>query len=124
ADTVVEATSGGLDTRDGLGVLPGCGHAGVINYLEAAQKIVRPAKVTTVIGGVHLFAADAATLEWTAAQFRRFGVRELVGAHCTGIEAVYRLRSQAGLDRKTAVVGAVGASWELGKGIDPGRLAR
>ena len=34
------------------------------------------------------------------------------------------LRAQAGLDRRTAVVGAVGASWELGKGINPGVLAR
>jgi 7,8-dihydropterin-6-yl-methyl-4-(beta-D-ribofuranosyl)aminobenzene 5'-phosphate synthase len=123
-DTVAEDSSLVLDTKDGLVVLTGCGHAGVINTLEAAQKVVRPAKVTTVIGGMHLFAADDATLDWTAAQFRRFGVRELVGAHCTGIEAVYRLRGQAGLDRKTAVVGAVGASWELGKGIDPGVLAR
>jgi len=123
-DTVAEDSSLVLDTKDGLVVLTGCGHAGVINTLEAAQKVVRPAKVTTVIGGLHLFTADDTTLEWTAAQFRRFGVRELVGAHCTGIESVYRLRSQAGLDRKTAVVGAVGASWELGKGIDPGRLAR
>ena len=47
-----------------------------------------------------------------------------MGAHCTGIEAVYRLRARAGLSRATAVVGAVGASFELGKGIDPGQIAR
>jgi 7,8-dihydropterin-6-yl-methyl-4-(beta-D-ribofuranosyl)aminobenzene 5'-phosphate synthase len=47
----------------------------------------------------------------------------VVGAHCTGIEAVYRLRQSAGLDRKSCVVGAVGASYELGKGIEAGRLA-
>ncbi len=123
-DTVPEDSSLVLDTPDGLVLLTGCGHAGVVNTLEAAQKVVRPAKVTTVIGGMHLFSADDATLDWTAAQFRRFGVRELIGAHCTGIESVYRLRAGAGLDRKTAVVGAVGASWQLGKGIDPGRLAR
>ena len=123
-DPVAEDSSLVLDTPDGLVLLTGCGHAGIVNTLEAAQKDVRPAKVTTVLGGMHLFAADDATLEWTAAQFRRFGVRELVGAHCTGIEAVYRLRAQAGLDRGTAVVGAVGASWELGKGINPGMLAR
>jgi 7,8-dihydropterin-6-yl-methyl-4-(beta-D-ribofuranosyl)aminobenzene 5'-phosphate synthase len=123
-DIVAEDSSLVLDTRDGLVVLTGCGHAGVINTLEAAQKVVRPAKVSTVVGGLHLFSADDATLDWTAAQFRRLGVHELIGAHCTGIESVYRLRAQAGLDRRTAVVGAVGASWELGKGIDPGSIAR
>jgi 7,8-dihydropterin-6-yl-methyl-4-(beta-D-ribofuranosyl)aminobenzene 5'-phosphate synthase len=48
----------------------------------------------------------------------------LLGAHCTGIEAVFRLRELAGLQRGTCVVGAVGASFELGKGLDPLRLAR
>jgi 7,8-dihydropterin-6-yl-methyl-4-(beta-D-ribofuranosyl)aminobenzene 5'-phosphate synthase len=123
-DPVSEDSSLVLDTRDGLVVLTGCGHAGVINTLEAARAAVRDAKVTTVLGGLHLFQADDATLDWTAGQFRRFGVRELVGAHCTGIEAVHRLREQAGMDRRTAVVGAVGASWQLGKGIEPGQLAR
>jgi 7,8-dihydropterin-6-yl-methyl-4-(beta-D-ribofuranosyl)aminobenzene 5'-phosphate synthase len=123
-DPVAEDSSLVIDTRGGLVVLTGCGHAGVINTLEAARATVRDAKVSTVFGGLHLFEADDATLNWTAAQLKRFGVRELVGAHCTGIEAVYRLRSLAGLDRRTAVVGAVGASWQLGKGINPGELAR
>jgi 7,8-dihydropterin-6-yl-methyl-4-(beta-D-ribofuranosyl)aminobenzene 5'-phosphate synthase len=123
-DPVAEDSSLVLDTADGLVVLTGCGHAGVINTLEAARASVRDGKVSTVFGGLHLFQADEATLEWTATQLKRFGVREIVGAHCTGIEAVYRLRSQVGLDRRTAVVGAVGASWQLGKGIDPGQLAR
>ena len=48
----------------------------------------------------------------------------LLGAHCTGIEAVYRLREVAGLSRKTAVVGAVGSSFSLEGGIDPLALAR
>jgi 7,8-dihydropterin-6-yl-methyl-4-(beta-D-ribofuranosyl)aminobenzene 5'-phosphate synthase len=47
-----------------------------------------------------------------------------MGAHCTGIEAVYRLRQLAGLSRQTAVVGAVGASYTHGKGFDATVLAR
>ena len=123
-DPVAEDSSLVLDTKDGLVVLSGCGHAGVINTLEAARSAVRDAKVPTIVGGLHLFEADESTLDWTAGHLRRFGVRELVGAHCTGLEAVYRLRVLAGLSRSTAVVGAVGASWRLGKGIDAGQLAR
>jgi 7,8-dihydropterin-6-yl-methyl-4-(beta-D-ribofuranosyl)aminobenzene 5'-phosphate synthase len=55
---------------------------------------------------------------------RDFGLANLLGAHCTGIEAVYVIRDRAGLSRKTAVVGAVGASFDLEKGIDPLSLAR
>jgi hypothetical protein len=49
---------------------------------------------------------------------------DLLGAHCTGLEAVYRIRKIACLDRATAVVGAVGSSFTLGRGLDPRRLAR
>jgi 7,8-dihydropterin-6-yl-methyl-4-(beta-D-ribofuranosyl)aminobenzene 5'-phosphate synthase len=51
-------------------------------------------------------------------------VQQFMGAHCTGIEAVFRVRDSAGLDRSHAVVGAVGASFDLATGIDPLDLAR
>ncbi len=77
-----------------------------------------------VIGGVHLFAATDAQLAWTASQLKAFGVQQFVGAHCTGIEAVYRIRELAGLTRQTCMVGAVGASYSLANGINAVRLAR
>ena len=55
---------------------------------------------------------------------KTFGVRYLMGAHCTGIESLYRLRERLGLTRQTAVVGAVGADFTLGEGIHPLRIAR
>jgi 7,8-dihydropterin-6-yl-methyl-4-(beta-D-ribofuranosyl)aminobenzene 5'-phosphate synthase len=45
-------------------------------------------------------------------------------ATCTGIEAVFRIRDLAGLTRQTCVVGAVGASYSLTKGINPMRVAK
>ncbi len=123
-DEVPEDASIVLDGPEGLVVLTGCGHAGIVNTLEAARAVVRDAPVSAVVGGLHLHEADDATLEWTGEQFRRLGVREILGTHCTGIEAVFRLRSSAGLDRRTCVVGAVGATYEVGKGIDPGSIAR
>ena len=123
-DNVPEDTSVVIDTADGLIVLSGCGHSGVINAMEYARKSVRAAPVYAAIGGFHLFAASDETLAWTAGKLKEFGVRHLMGAHCTGIEAVYRLRELAGLTRQTAVVGAVGATYTHGKGIDPTVLAR
>jgi len=79
--------------------------------------------VLAAVGGFHLFAADNATLEWTGNKLKTFGLRYLLGAHCTGLEAVYRLRTMLGLTRKTAVVGAVGSSFTLGTGISALSLA-
>jgi 7,8-dihydropterin-6-yl-methyl-4-(beta-D-ribofuranosyl)aminobenzene 5'-phosphate synthase len=112
------------DTDEGLVVLTGCGHAGVVNTVEHARKTVRAAPLHAVLGGFHLFPLDDAALAWTAEKLAGFGVVWLLGAHCTGIEPVYRIRQLAKLDRAHAVVGSVGSSFTLGKGIDPLNVAR
>jgi 7,8-dihydropterin-6-yl-methyl-4-(beta-D-ribofuranosyl)aminobenzene 5'-phosphate synthase len=76
------------------------------------------------LGGLHTFAASDETLAWTAGKLKAAGLRYLLAAHCTGIEATFRLRQEAGLDRRTAVVSAVGSSFTLGQGINPLTLAR
>lgn len=116
-DNVPEDASVVVDTADGLVVVSGCGHAGIINTIEYARKVVRQAPVVAAVGGFHLFGASDATLEWTGNKLKEFNLKYLLGAHCTGIEAVYRLRAMLGLTRKTAVVGAVGSSFTLGTGI-------
>ncbi len=123
-DNVPEDTSLVVDTAEGLVLISGCGHSGIVNAMEFARKSVRAAPVYAAMGGFHLFAASDETLAWTAGKLKEFGVRHLMGAHCTGIEAVYRLRQLVGLTRQTAIVGAVGASYTHGKGFDPTVLAR
>ena len=91
--------------------------------MEYARKVVREAPVLAAVGGFHLLPPTDATLEWTGNRLKAFGLRYLLGAHCTGLEAVYRLRTMLGLDRKTAVVGAVGSSFTLGTGISALSLA-
>lgn len=123
-DTIAEDTAMIFDTPQGLVVLTGCGHAGVVNIVDYARTFVRPVRIHALIGGIHLFAAEEKTLAWTAEKLRGFGVENFIGAHCTGVEVVYRFRQELALDRAHAVVGAVGQSFELGKGIDPGEIAR
>lgn len=123
-DTIPEDMALVIQTDQGLVIVFGCGHAGVINTLEHTRKTIDAAPVKAIIGGLHLFAADEKHLAWTAAQLKSFGVQQLVGAHCTGIEAVYRIRELAGLTRQTCMVGAVGASYSLQNGINAGRVAK
>ncbi len=123
-DTIDDDMALVIDTAAGLVVITGCGHAGVVNILEHARDIVRPAPVQALLGGIHLFNANDATLAWTAGRLREFGVAHFVGAHCTGLETVYRFRQDLALDRARCVVGAVGATFELGRGIKPGAIAR
>jgi 7,8-dihydropterin-6-yl-methyl-4-(beta-D-ribofuranosyl)aminobenzene 5'-phosphate synthase len=123
-DTVQEDSSIVIDTPSGLVVVTGCGHAGVVNITDYARSLRGPAPIHAIVGGLHLFALGDEQLAWTGRKLREFGTANLLGAHCTGIEAVYRLRDALGLTRATAVVGAVGASFTLGKGIDPLSIAQ
>jgi len=123
-DTIDDDMALVVDTASGLVVVTGCGHAGVINILEHARTFVRPAPVHALIGGIHLFRASDETLAWTAGKLREFKLAHFIGAHCTGVETVYRFRRDVGIGRAQCVVGAVGAEFELGRGINPGTIAR
>jgi 7,8-dihydropterin-6-yl-methyl-4-(beta-D-ribofuranosyl)aminobenzene 5'-phosphate synthase len=123
-DNIPEDMSLVINTNQGLVVVSGCGHSGIINTLEYARASIRNAPVYAAVGGFHLYELDDAKLEWTAAKLREFGIQNFMGAHCTGVEAVYRIRSLTGLTRKTAAVGAVGGVFDLNKGMDPGSIAR
>jgi len=123
-DNIPEDMSLVIDTDRGLVVVTGCGHAGIINIIDYARKKVRNAPVLAAIGGIHLYQADEEKLKWTASKMREFGVQNILGAHCTGIEATYRLRELVGLSRQTAAVAAVGASFKLGEPIHPGNISK
>jgi len=123
-DTIPEDQSLVLNTPQGLVVITGCGHAGIINILTDAGTEFPNRGVYGVVGGIHLFAASDQQLDWTADEMKEFHVANLLGAHCTGIEAVYRLRQHAGLSRKSAVVATVGSTFTLPEGITTGALAK
>jgi 7,8-dihydropterin-6-yl-methyl-4-(beta-D-ribofuranosyl)aminobenzene 5'-phosphate synthase len=123
-DTIPEDMSLVIDTDRGLVVLLGCGHAGIINTLEYARAKTRVAPIHAVIGGLHLFQLDDEQMNWTAGKLKAFGLQNFLGAHCTGIEATYRIRDLCGLSRKTAAVAAVGGGFTLGEGIHPGSISK
>jgi 7,8-dihydropterin-6-yl-methyl-4-(beta-D-ribofuranosyl)aminobenzene 5'-phosphate synthase len=123
-DNVPEDSALVFDTAEGIVILTGCGHAGIVNIAEYARTIAGDAPLLAVVGGLHLFAASDQTLAWTGAKLKSYRIKNLLAGHCTGIEAAYRLRDSTELTRKTAVVSAAGSSFTLGFGIDPRKLAQ
>jgi 7,8-dihydropterin-6-yl-methyl-4-(beta-D-ribofuranosyl)aminobenzene 5'-phosphate synthase len=124
ADTIPEDASLIIATDEGLVMLTGCGHAGIVNTVEYARTTIESSPILAIVGGLHTFNGSDEALAWTAEKLRAAGLRNLLAGHCTGIEAAFRIRQLAGLGRKTAVVSAVGSSFTLGKGIDPLAVAR
>ncbi len=123
-DNIPEDQSLVIDAQDGLILLSGCGHAGIVNTLEHIRSNINDKNIYVAIGGFHLINATDDHLKWTASKMQDFGVSKIIGAHCTGINALYSLKALMNLDRSNAVVGSVGDRFDLENGIQAGIIAR
>ena len=123
-DYVPDSQGLAILTDKGPIVLLGCGHSGAVNLLEQVQREIQNLPIHALMGGMHLFSADEQTLAWTADRLRDLRVEHLMAGHCTGIEPLMRLRVGLNLNRRTAVVGAVGSKFVYGEGIHPTAIAQ
>lgn len=96
-----------IDTTEGLVVVLGCAHAGLINTLLHVQSHLPGRPFHTVLGGTHLGFAAPAQLEATLAHLAAFDVRRLGAAHCTGLAGAARLHARLGDRSFFAPVGTV-----------------
>ena len=120
-DTIPEDQSLFFDTENGIVLVSGCGHAGLINTLEYVNKIIPNRPIYKRIGGFHLLKLNEDKLEWTAKKMEEFGVKFFVGAHCTGLNSTYSIRKFLNLSSKNALVGSVG-TYITKKGVFPGYM--
>ncbi len=73
-----------INTEQGLVVVTGCAHRGVVNTIYHAQKITGVKTVHTVVGGSHLLDSSEELVWQTIAALQDLGVQKLGLCHCTG----------------------------------------
>jgi 7,8-dihydropterin-6-yl-methyl-4-(beta-D-ribofuranosyl)aminobenzene 5'-phosphate synthase len=95
-DTVADDLALAIKTEEGLVVVFGCAHRGVINTLLHVRNLTGEERINTVIGGIHLFNASEERLVRTAADLREMGVQRLGVSHCTGFYASAWLSQELG----------------------------
>jgi 7,8-dihydropterin-6-yl-methyl-4-(beta-D-ribofuranosyl)aminobenzene 5'-phosphate synthase len=78
-------------TRQGLVVIVGCSHRGVVNAVRHAVKLTGEDRLHAVIGGTHLAPASGDQLERTIEELRALRPRLVAACHCTGFRAAARL---------------------------------
>ena len=76
---------------DGLIVVSGCAHAGIINHCRAAQRLMDDERLRAVVGGFHLVGASAGLLGATIDAFRELAPQAIHPCHCTGEPAMAAL---------------------------------
>lgn len=81
-------------TADGIVVILGCAHAGVVNTMNFISDITGEDKIFAVFGGMHLYKASTERLKATADAFSDYDVQLIGPCHCTGYSAVCYFRSR------------------------------
>jgi 7,8-dihydropterin-6-yl-methyl-4-(beta-D-ribofuranosyl)aminobenzene 5'-phosphate synthase len=86
-----------VETEDGLVVVTGCAHPGVVEMVRRAKVAVASGlgapgvstgdPVALVMGGFHLRSASRARVEGIITDFRDLGVQRVAPCHCTGDQA-------------------------------------
>lgn len=95
-----------LKTDQGLVVVTGCAHPGIVEVVRKA-KALSGGEVCLVLGGFHLGGKSQREIEGIISEFRRLGVRKVAPCHCTGEQAIRMFRQEYGKDFIQAGVGRV-----------------
>ena len=84
-----------IPSPDGLIVIFGCAHAGVVNTLRHIEELVgKDRPVRLLLGGLHLLQASARRMDETITELAAREPERMVFCHCTGSQAVCRLERE------------------------------
>jgi 7,8-dihydropterin-6-yl-methyl-4-(beta-D-ribofuranosyl)aminobenzene 5'-phosphate synthase len=72
-----------IETAQGLVVITGCAHPGVVNIVRQAKELTGD-QVHLVLGGFHLGGASRAMIKGIIDEFQRMGVQRVAPCHCSG----------------------------------------
>jgi len=95
-DIVLDDQSLIFTTRQGLFIVLGCAHAGIINILNFAIEKTGCEKIRAVIGGTHLGPVSEEQRETTIKMLKEFDIEKIGVSHCTGLKAAMALSREFG----------------------------
>ena len=106
-DNIRDDMSMVIEHPDGLIIISGCAHAGIINTIEYALQMTGQKRLLAFIGGTHLITASAERLDATVAALQKIAPAHLILSHCTGFPASARLFNEFGPIVKKGEAGMV-----------------
>ena len=78
-----------VETSQGLVVITGCAHPGIVDIVRRAKALVDE-EVYLVLGGFHLGGTSTAEIRGIVEEFQQLGVQRVAPCHCSG-DAARRL---------------------------------
>ena len=84
-----------LDTRDGLVVMTGCSHPGIVGMLTEIKETFNK-DIVSVFGGFHLMNKTRDEMEEIIAGMKSLGIKKCGATHCTGEMQIEMFREAFG----------------------------
>ncbi|MGE4356967.1 MAG: MBL fold metallo-hydrolase [Candidatus Omnitrophota bacterium] len=83
-----------VNSENGLIVITGCAHPGILNILEEAKLNFPDKDIFCVLGGFHLLDKGKKEIESIVNEFKKMGIRKVGPIHCTGSTATELFRQE------------------------------
>lgn len=84
-----------LKSSQGLGIITGCAHPGIVQILEAAQQHLK-SDIHFVLGGFHQLFVPAKQSAAIVEEFQRLKVQKVAPCHCSGDHLIRQLQDAYG----------------------------
>lgn len=94
-----------IETPDGVVVLLGCAHSGVINTLDYIRDLTGKTPIRAVLGGMHLGSASEERMTRTLESLSELNIESIWPCHCTGSTATAQLTAAFGVRSHPCGVG-------------------
>lgn len=92
-DAFEEEVTLAIDTDEGLVIISGCSHNGILNMVNTIQEKTGK-EVYAVIGGFHLLDATDEKIQNTIDRFKELDIERIGLSHCTGSKAIQMFLEQ------------------------------
>jgi 7,8-dihydropterin-6-yl-methyl-4-(beta-D-ribofuranosyl)aminobenzene 5'-phosphate synthase len=99
-----------IEIEEGIVVLLGCSHSGVVNTLKYIKKLTAGQRIVAIIGGMHLIDAKMERIDSIIDYLQELDFDLLVPLHCTGFKASAIMNS---VFKEKLVAGGVGKKFSF-----------
>lgn len=99
-----------INHPQGLIIISGCAHSGMINTISYALQQTGQKKVLAYIGGTHLMSAHQSRIDKTIQALKTYNIEKIIVGHCTGFNACATMYNQLG---SAVVKGDAGSTFKF-----------
>ncbi|MEM0014360.1 MAG: MBL fold metallo-hydrolase [Zestosphaera sp.] len=82
--------------RDGIALMTGCSHSGIVNIVKHAVDLTNAKRVKAIVGGLHLIKALQNEVEDVVRELSQYEIDMIAAGHCTGFRAQAELSKRYG----------------------------